>query len=158
MAPARVARLLIAALCVLLSSAAVHAAQLTPVVSGLSNPVFVGHAGDNTNRLFIVEKAGIIKVLQPGSWVPTVFLDIQSKVAMDGEQGLVGLAFHPRYFNNRRFFVFYARASDGTIIIAEYKANETNANVADPGERIFMEILTLGLVSLRRHAGVRLRG
>ena len=39
--------------------------ELVPVVSGLSSPVFVGHAGDNLNRLFIVEQAGIIKVLQP---------------------------------------------------------------------------------------------
>lgn len=48
------------------------AIQLVPVVSsGLSSPLFVGHAGDESNRLFIVERAGIIKVLQPGSSSPT---------------------------------------------------------------------------------------
>ena len=47
--------------------------QLTPVVSGLASPVFLGNAGDGSNRLFIVEQAGIIKVLQPGSSTPTVF-------------------------------------------------------------------------------------
>lgn len=71
------------------------AIQLVPVVpSVLSSPLFVGHAGDGTNRLFIVERAGIIKVLQPGSSTPTVFLDIRGRIASGGEQGLLGLAFH----------------------------------------------------------------
>ena len=48
------------------------AIQLTPVVSGLSSPLFVTHAGDGSNRLFIVERGGVIKVLQPGGSAPTV--------------------------------------------------------------------------------------
>src|SRR5262245_27695687 len=66
---------------------------LQPVVpSGLSFPTFVGHAGDGSNRLFIVERRGIILVLQPGSSSPTQFLDIRTKVVAGGEQGLLGLA------------------------------------------------------------------
>ena len=54
--------------------------QLVPVVSsGIASPTFVGNAGDGTNRLFIVERAGTIRVLQPGSASPTLFLDIRSK-------------------------------------------------------------------------------
>jgi hypothetical protein len=53
--------------------------QLSPVASGLSRPLFVGHAGDGLNRLFIVEQDGLVKVLQPGSSTPTVFLDVSSK-------------------------------------------------------------------------------
>ena len=88
------------------TSPARAAIQLVPVASGLSNPVFVGHAGDGTNRLFIVERGGTIRVLQPGSSSPTLFLDIRTKVAtLGGEQGLLGLAFHPNYAINRRFFV-----------------------------------------------------
>ena len=60
--------------------------QLSPVVSGLSSPVFVGNADDGLNRLFIVEQAGLIKVLRPGASSPTVFLDIQSRVAFGGER------------------------------------------------------------------------
>src|SRR6059036_566009 len=72
--------------------------QLEPVVSGLSSPLFVTSSRDGTNRLFIVEKPGTIKVLQPGSTTPTVFLDITSRVLSSGtEQGLLGLAFHPQY-------------------------------------------------------------
>src|SRR5262249_36301403 len=87
------------------------AIQLTPVVSsGLSGPLFVVHAGDGSNRLFIEERPGTIRVLQPGASTPTLFLDIQSKVlSMGQEQGLLGLAFHPQYASNRRFFVYYTR-------------------------------------------------
>src|SRR2546430_652765 len=96
--------------------------QLQPVVSGLSNPVFVTNAKDGSNRLFILEQGGIIKVLQPGSTTPTVFLDITTKVLSGGEQGLLGLAFHPQYQTNRRFFVNYTRQTDGATVIAEYTA------------------------------------
>jgi glucose/arabinose dehydrogenase len=111
------------------------------VVSGLSSPLFVGHAGDGTNRLFIVEQGGIIKVLQPGNSTPTVFLDVSAKlVGASGEQGLLGLAFHPQYFSNRRFFVFYTRPADGALMVAEYLASAEDPNVADAAERIFLTI------------------
>src|SRR5688572_15258242 len=82
---------------------------LQPVVSGLSTPVLVTNAKDGSNRLFIVELGGIIKVLQPDSTTPTVFLNITTQVLSGGEQGLLGLAFHPQYETNRRFFVNYTR-------------------------------------------------
>ena len=134
------------------------AIQLVPVVSsGLSSPLFVGHAGDGSNRLFIVERAGIIKVLQPGSSSPTVFLDIRSRIASGGgEQGLLGLAFHPLYDDNGRFFVFYTRIGDGALVVAEYGLTG-NPDVAirlrpssDDSSFEFHE-------SQRRHARVRSR-
>jgi hypothetical protein len=93
----RITSTFLAALTVCLSvpPAAVAQIELVPVVSGLSDPVFVGHAGDNLNRLFIVEQAGIIKVLQPGATDPTTFLDIRTRIVAGGERGLLGLAFHP---------------------------------------------------------------
>ena len=127
-----------ALLCV--SPSLLAAIQLVPVVSsGLSSPVFVGHAGDGSNRLFIVEQGGVIRVLQRGSSTPTQFLDIHAKVVAGGEQGLLGLAFHPHYAMNGRFFVYYTRAGDGTLVIAEYKVSG-NPNVADPGETILLTI------------------
>ena len=69
------------------------------------------NAGDGSDRLFVVEQGGVIKVLQPGSTSPTVFLDITTKVLSGGEQGLLGLAFHPQFASNRRFFVDYTRAA-----------------------------------------------
>jgi len=116
------------------------ALQLDLVVRGLSSPLFVGHAGDGSNRLFIVERGGIIRVLQPGSSKPTVFLDINTKVVAGGEQGLLGLAFHPNYASNGQFFVDYTRASDGATVIAAYSVS-TNPNVAHPAsEKILLVI------------------
>ena len=128
------------AFAVLSSSTPARAAiRLVPVSTGLSAPLFVANAGDNSNRLFIVERAGIVRVLQPGSATPTVFLDIRSRVLSGGEQGLLGLAFHPQYAGNRRFFVFYTRPADGTLVIAEYAAS-TNPNVADTTETVVLTI------------------
>ena len=114
--------------------------QLIPVVSGLSSPLFVGHAGDGSGRLFIVEQEGIIKVLQSGSSTPTVFLNITSRVLEGGERGLLGLAFHPLYASNRRFFVFYTQQTDGALVIAEYLASSTNPDVAGTAERRILQI------------------
>ena len=115
-------RRLLVALFLGLAAPWLSAIGLVPMISsGLSSPVFVGNAGDGSNRLFIVEQGGIIRVLQPGASTPTVFLDIHTKVVAGGEQGLLGLAFHPHYATNGRFFVYYTRAGDGTLVIAEYQ-------------------------------------
>ena len=115
------------------------AIQLTTVLTGLSSPVFVGHAGDGSDRLFVVERGGIIKVLQRGATSPTVFLDIRARVLAGGEQGLLGLAFHPEHRFNGRFFVFYTRLGDQALVIAEYGLT-ANRNVADPDETILLAI------------------
>ena len=137
-------RLRIAALCavVLLTirPTSLVAIQLDPVVTtGLASPLFVGNAGDFSNRLFIVEQGGMVKVLQPGSSTPTVFLDIRTRVVAGGEQGLLGLAFHPQYAGNGRFFVYYTRTGDGTVVVAEYHVS-SNPNVADPTETVILTI------------------
>ncbi|MET0203318.1 MAG: PQQ-dependent sugar dehydrogenase [Casimicrobiaceae bacterium] len=120
----------------------VAAIQLVPVISsGLTSPVFVGNAGDGSNRLFIVERSGMVKVLQSGASSATVFLDIHTKVTTGGgEQGLLGLAFHPQYSTNGRFFVYYTRAGDGTIVVAEYRVSSGNRDVADATELVLLTI------------------
>jgi Glucose / Sorbosone dehydrogenase/Viral BACON domain/Putative binding domain, N-terminal len=134
------ARSLVAAALFCLSAPLLAAIQLTPVVSsGLSSPLFVGHAGDGSNRLFIAERGGIVRVLQPGASVPTVFLDLHLDVLAGGERGLLGLAFHPQYAGNGRFFVFYTRAGDGTIVIAEYGVSG-NPNVANATGTVLLTI------------------
>jgi hypothetical protein len=137
----------IAAGLVLISSAVVGRAEaagpvhLELVLSGLSEPVYVTSARDGSNRLFVVEQGGVIKVIQPGSTTPGVFLDIHLKVATaGGEQGLLGLAFHPEFSVNRRVFVDYTRKSDGAIVIAEYRASVADANVADPAETVILVV------------------
>lgn len=128
------------AIAVLIWSAPLSAdVRLSTVLSGLSSPVFVGHAGDGTNRLFIVEQGGTIKVLRPGSSTAMTFLDIRTKVVAGGEQGLLGLAFHPKYSSNGRFFVFYTRRGDGALVIAEYRAS-ANSDIAGTTETTLLTI------------------
>ena len=115
--------------------------QLQPVVTtGLSSPVYVTNARDLSNRIFIVEQSGRIKVLQPNSTMPTVFLDIVTSVLSGGERGLLGLAFHPQYSTNRRFFVYYTRQTDGAIQISEFHASLADPNVADTTETPILTI------------------
>jgi len=114
--------------------------SLTPVLEGLASPVFVTNAHDGSLRLFVVEQPGTIKVLLPDHTVPSVFLDIASKVVFSGEQGLLGLAFHPQYAVNRRFFVDYTRREDGATVIAEYRTSAGNPNVADTAETVLLVI------------------
>jgi glucose/arabinose dehydrogenase len=136
----RFLRCLVAAALLALPAPLLAAIQVVPVVSsGLAGPLFAGNAGDGTNRLFIVEKGGVIRVLQPGASAPTAFLDIHAKVDTGGERGLLGLAFHPQYASNGRFFVDYTRAADGAIVIAEYGVSG-NPNVAATTETVLLAI------------------
>ena len=107
--------------------------NLQPVQQGFTNPIFMTHAGDS--RLFVVEQTGDIHIVGI-----TKFLDISHKISAGGERGLLGLAFHPNYGSNGLFYVFYTRASDGDLVIAEY-SRSGNPDVADPNsERILLII------------------
>ena len=133
---------LLVALCAATLSprATAQSIQLEPVVAaGLSSPLLVTHARDGSNRIFIVEKGGVVRVLPPGASAPTVFLDISAIVATAGEQGLLGLAFHPQFAANRRFFVYYTRNPDGAIVVAEYGVPAGTPNrAADNSEAVLL--------------------
>ncbi|MBK8303138.1 MAG: PQQ-dependent sugar dehydrogenase [Chloracidobacterium sp.] len=127
------------------------AITLQPFLSGLSSPVFMTRATDRSQRLFIVQQGGLIRVLQPGSTTPTTFLDISGPVLAGGERGLLGLAFHPQYRTNRRFFVYYtADTPAGAIKISEFQVSATNPNVADTTEK---NILTIPHSTNSNHNG-----
>ncbi|MBA2462937.1 MAG: PQQ-dependent sugar dehydrogenase [Actinobacteria bacterium] len=96
------------------------------VVSGLSEPVFVGALPTEKGRLYVVEQAGRIRVVDRGRTRAAPFLDIRPLVRSGGEQGLLGLAFHPQYAKNRRFYVQYTNRS-GDTRLAEYRSNGTRA-------------------------------
>src|SRR5262245_65969373 len=70
---------------------------LDSIVTRLSLPVFVTHAGDGSNRLFVVEQAGRIRIFQNGSLLSTPFLDMQRRVTSGGEWSLCCVAFKPEY-------------------------------------------------------------
>ena len=115
---------------------------LTTVVSGLSNPVGMERPpGDN--RFFIVEQRGTIRILENGALQSGNFLDIQSLTNFDGqEQGLLGLAFHPNYSTNHKFYVNYTLdEGDRETIIAEYQTMANDPNTADPNsERVLLVV------------------
>jgi glucose/arabinose dehydrogenase len=116
---------------------------LTTLVGGLSSPVDLQLPNDNTGRFFVVEQAGRIRIVANSSLLPGSFLDIASKITTGSEMGLLGLAFHPSYRQNRRFFVNYNRTIGTQLqtVIAEYLASAADANLADPAsERILLTV------------------
>jgi glucose/arabinose dehydrogenase len=117
---------------------------LTPVVAGLSSPVDLQPTDDGTGRLFVVEQAGTIRILRAGALLATPFLDIRTRVSFSGEMGLLGVAFHPAFDQNQRFYVNYVRVlGTGQIqsVIAEYRVSAADANQADPAsERILLTV------------------
>jgi glucose/arabinose dehydrogenase len=115
------------------------ALSITPFASGFTNPVDISHAGDD--RLFIVEQAGYIRIVDAaGNVNPVPFLDIDDRVKSGGEQGLLGLAFHPNYYGNGFFYVNYTGTGDSTHI-SRFSVQPANPSLADPNSE--MKLLTI---------------
>ncbi len=113
---------------------------LAPVVTeGLEHPLFLTQAGDGSGRLFVVEEPGRIRALEGHALLPIPFLDIIKQVLSGGERGLLGLAFHPDYRHNGRFFLNYTRKPDGATVLAEYRRGAT-ATWASQDERILLTV------------------
>ena len=98
---------------------------LTQIASGLSKPLLVTDAGDGSGRLFVVEQTGTIRIIKAGKLLATPFLDLSASVSGGGEQGLLGLAFHPAYRSNGKLYVSYTDRN-GTSIIREYRVSSSN--------------------------------
>jgi len=115
--------------------------KLELVVKGLQAPLGLFHAGDGSGRLFIVEQQGTIRIWKNGKLFVRPFLDIRDRVTSGGEKGLLGLAFHPKFTETRRFFVNYTSLSKGLhTIISEFKVGG-NPDVTDKrSERILLTI------------------
>ena len=97
-----------------------------------TSPVGLYDPNDGTNRLFVVQQNGFIKVFENNEKVSEVstFLDISSEITYDGERGLLGLAFHPNYTSNGHFYVDYTDGS-GNTIISRFNVNDTNPKKAN---------------------------
>lgn len=116
---------------------------VNPVVSSLNAPVDLQSPHDGSGRLFVVEQQGMIRIVSNASLMPTPFLDIHNQVDFGGEKGLLGLAFHPNYSQNRRFFLNYDHVLSGQMqtVIAEFQTSPSNPNQADPtSERILFTV------------------
>jgi glucose/arabinose dehydrogenase/plastocyanin len=105
--------------------------QLVEVASGLHSPVNVAVPPDGSGRIFVVEQAGTIRIINPdGSVEPEPFLDISATTGnRQGEQGLLGLAFHPDYAKNGRFYIDYNdNYRNGAITVTEFTVDNRDPN------------------------------
>jgi glucose/arabinose dehydrogenase len=99
---------------------------LVEVAAGLDSPLHLTSAPGEPGRLYVVEQVGRIRVLAGGRLVPAPFLDIQEKVVSGGEQGLLSVAFHPDYDENRLFYANYTD-TQGDTVVEEYRARGSAA-------------------------------
>jgi glucose/arabinose dehydrogenase len=102
------------------------------IASGLTNPVHITHAGDLSGRMFVVERAGTIRLIKNGSLQATSFLDIHTRVLSSGsEQGLLSVAFPPGYSAKQYFYVYYTNLAGSLVISRFYTTNDPDfANAA----------------------------
>jgi glucose/arabinose dehydrogenase len=126
--------------------------KLIKQLSSLQNPVYITSAKDGSNRLFVVEQAGQIQIIQQGKPLKKPFLDISDRIAAGGEQGLLSVAFPPDFARKQHFYVYYTNKA-GNLTIARYRLT-ANANVADP--RSEQVILTIGHPGNTNHNGGQL--
>ncbi|WP_437758488.1 PQQ-dependent sugar dehydrogenase [Sorangium sp. So ce1389] len=122
--------------------------KLTPVASGLSTPLFLTSPPGDTSRMFVLEKDGVVRLIKDGVLRSTPFLDIRGGTSCPpsrpasanplvctpsptAEGGLLGMAFHPNYASNGRFWLFYTAAPRGNVTIAEFRRSAANPDVAD---------------------------
>ena len=102
-----------------------------------TDPVGIYHAGDSSDRLFVLEQTGTIKVFNNNSSIQNadIFLDLTSIVDQDGgytEEGLLGLAFHPNYIENGYFYVNYTSHNPRRNVIARYSVSEDSPTQGNP--------------------------
>ena len=100
------------------------------VASGLSAPLYIADAGDAPGRLYVVEQAGRVMVVEGGGVRSTPFLDISDRVLVGSERGLLSMAFAPEYAQSGRFFVDYTDL-DGDTVIERYE-RLPDGSAADP--------------------------
>ncbi len=118
--------------------------QLTLVAGGFNRPLYLTHAGDGSNRLFLLEQSGKVWIFKDGEMLPQPFLDLSAIISRSAlgsgftEQGLLGLAFHPQYAINGIFYVNYTDRN-GSTVLARYQVSQSNPDLAagGSGEIIF---------------------
>ncbi len=123
--------------------------KLELITDGLSAPVGMAVAGDGSNRLFVIEQKGIVRIIKDGRLMPQPFLDISTLVDHGSESysemGLLGIAFHPKYKQNGKFYLYYSAPAnsasmDHISIVGEFRVSASDPNRADTAQRIVMRI------------------
>jgi glucose/arabinose dehydrogenase len=119
--------------------------RLQAVATGLTAPLAVVHANDNSGRLFIADQIGTVRIVDGAGLRGAAFLDIRDwMVTLNpgyDERGLLGIAFHPEYASNGRFFVYYNPSGEARTRLSEFRVSG-DPNAADPSsERVILEIV-----------------
>ncbi|MDQ7818137.1 MAG: PQQ-dependent sugar dehydrogenase [Melioribacteraceae bacterium] len=116
--------------------------QIMPAFPNLSfeQPVDFQYPDDGSNRLFVVSQPGTIYVFENNNSVTAkkVFLDIRDKVLFGGEQGLLGLAFHPDYKNNGYFYINYTTSNPRRTVVSRFKVSSTDPDAADRSSELIL--------------------
>ena len=113
--------------------------RLVRIAGGLERPVLATQAPGEPQRIYVVEQAGRIRVVQDGRLRAAPFLDLRSRVESGGnEQGLLGLAFAPGYARNGTFYVNYSVRPSGDTVVARYRAR--NGRVVPGSTRTILRI------------------
>jgi glucose/arabinose dehydrogenase len=116
-------------------------AELVPLAAGLESPIVAVDAGDGSGRLLVVEQVGRIRVVRDGRLEPGVLVDLSDRLVAGGEQGLLGLAVHPRFPADPRLFVNYTDLAGDTVVASLEVADAGRGDRVDPGtERILLRI------------------
>ncbi|WP_231864801.1 PQQ-dependent sugar dehydrogenase [Sorangium cellulosum] len=122
--------------------------KLTQVAAGLAMPVFLASPPGDRARMFVLEKEGVVRLIKDGVLRSTPFLELRGGTSCPpsrpasanplvcapsptAEGGLLGMAFHPGYADNGRFWLFYTAAPTGNVTIAEFRRSASNPDVAD---------------------------
>jgi glucose/arabinose dehydrogenase len=113
--------------------------DLDPVAEGFEAPLGITHAGDGSGRLFVVEQTGTVRILSEGEVLDEPFLDVSEAIVAGGEQGLLGLAFHPDYRRNGRFFINYTDV-EGNTVVAEVRTSNDPNRAEDGSVRSLLQI------------------
>ena len=110
-----------------------------PLAGGLDQPVFVTNAGDGSDRLFVAEQPGRIRVVENGGALPAPFLDITDRVTSGGERGLLGFAFPPGFGPARPTVYVHYSGADGATVISEFRLDPNDTGRVDPAsERVIL--------------------
>lgn len=112
------------------------ALDLDPVASGFYHPLRVTNAGDGSDRLFVVEQRGMIKIIDGGSVLPTPFLNLEGAVLENSEAGMLGLAFHPSYPTRPYLYVSFVDLQGRTAINRYTVSSNPDVAIRSSGVRI----------------------
>lgn len=106
---------------------------LEPVARGFEQPLLVTHAGDGSERLFVVEQGGLVRVVRDGTVARSAFLDLRDEISTGGERGLLGLAFAPDFEESGHLYVDYTD-TNGDTVIARYTADDPASDAPSFGK------------------------